>query len=107
MYKICFYVPVDNAEAVKNAVFAAGAGRIGDYEQCCWQSEGVGQFLPKDNANPHIGSVGKVEQLAELKVEMVCDDANIRAALLALIEAHPYEEPAYQVWQVLSIEDLS
>ena len=106
MYKLCFYVPVDAAEQVKAAVFATGAGTIGDYQQCCWQSEGVGQFLANAGANPAIGHVGKLETVAELKVELVCDDTQVKLAVLALIAAHPYEEPAYQVWPVLSLEDL-
>ena len=106
MYKLCFYVPVNAADAVKAAVFATGAGTIGDYQQCCWQSEGTGQFLANSGANPAIGNIGELEKVAELKVELVCADAHIKAAVEALIDAHPYEEPAYQCWNVLGLEDL-
>jgi hypothetical protein len=90
-------------EIVKQALFAAGAGRIGDYDSCCWQVAGQGQFRPLAGADPFIGSQGKVETVEEYKVELVCDDASIAAAVAALKQAHPYEEPAYQVWKLDNI----
>jgi hypothetical protein len=106
MYKLCFYVPTADAEAVKQAVFATGAGRIGDYDCCAFEIQGTGQFRPLEGSNPHIGQQQKLEKVAESKVEMVCEDHLIKAAIQALIEAHPYEEPAYQCWQVLTIDEL-
>jgi hypothetical protein len=100
MYKLAFFVPVADAEAVKEAVFATGAGRIGDYEACCFQTPGTGQFRPLAGANPHIGRVGELERVEELKVELVCEDRLIHAAVAALKLAHPYEEPAYDVWKL-------
>ncbi|MGM0783343.1 MAG: NGG1p interacting factor NIF3 [Pseudomonadota bacterium] len=100
MYKLAFFVPTDDAETVKEAVFATGAGRIGDYEACCFQTPGTGQFRPLDGANPHIGQVGDLERVEELKVELVCEDDLIRQAMAALREAHPYEEPAFDVWKL-------
>ncbi len=106
MYKLCFYVPLENAEEVKAAVFAAGAGRIGDYDSCCWQSEGVGQFRPLDGANPAVGEMSQVNTVAEAKIEMVCEALIIRTVVEAMIAAHPYEEPAYQIWPVLTLDGL-
>ncbi|WP_163649175.1 NGG1p interacting factor NIF3 [Modicisalibacter sp. 'Wilcox'] len=103
MYKLAFFVPVEDAEPVKEAVFATGAGRIGDYEACCFQTRGSGQFRPLAGADPHIGRVGELEHVEELKVELVCEDGRIRDAVAALKTAHPYEEPAYEVWR---LEDL-
>lgn len=100
MYKLAFFVPVEDAETVKEAVFATGAGRIGDYEACCFQTRGTGQFRPLTGASPHIGSVGNLERVEELKVELVCEDHLIGEALAALKAAHPYEEPAYDVWRL-------
>lgn len=100
MYKLAFFVPVADAETVKEAVFATGAGRIGDYEACCFQTRGTGQFRPLAGATPHIGRVGDLETVEELKVELVCEDARIEAAVAALKAAHPYEEPAYDVWKL-------
>ena len=100
MYKFCFFVPESHLEAVKEAVFATGAGRIGDYDSCCWQTPGQGQFRPLEGSNPFLGSRGEVEQVDEYKVEMVCDDHVIEAAIEALFEAHPYEEPAFDVYRL-------
>lgn len=101
MRKLEFYVPLDYAERVKNAVFAAGGGRIGDYDQCCWETEGVGQFRPLNGSRPFIGEAGGgVERVRELKIEMVCNDDKADAAVEALLEAHPYETPAYQLWKL-------
>lgn len=100
MYKLCVYVPDSHVDAVKQALFAAGAGRIGDYDSCCWQVLGQGQFRPLAGADPFIGSTGKVETVVEYKIELVCDDKFIAAAVGALKQAHPYEEPAYQVWKL-------
>ena len=97
MYKLCFYVPETHLEAVKAAVFAAGAGRIGDYDSCSWEVLGRGQFRPLAGSKPFLGQQGEVEQVAEYRVEMVCDAASIRGAVAALKRAHPYEEPAWDV----------
>ena len=97
MYKICFYVPENATDLVKQAVFDAGAGKIGDYDCCSWQTLGTGQFRPLDGSNPFIGKQGKVETVNEYKVELVCDDQHVKAAIVALKKAHPYEEPAYDV----------
>ena len=102
MYKLGFYVPSSHLEEVKAAVFNVGAGRIGDYDQCCWQALGQGQFRPLQGAAPFIGEQGRVEHVAEYRVEMVCDDACVRAVVQAMTAAHPYEEPAWDLVQVVT-----
>lgn len=97
MYKITVYVPVSHLEPVKAALFVAGAGRVGNYEACAWQVEGQGQFRPLAGSKPFIGAEGELETVAEYKVELVCAAAEIHAAIAALKQAHPYEEPAYDV----------
>ena len=97
MYKLCFYVPESHLEVVKDAVFAAGAGRIGDYDCCCWQVAGQGQFRPLAGSSPFIGKEGEIEQLAEYRVEMVCEPARASQVVAALKNAHPYEEPAWDM----------
>ncbi len=103
MYKLAFFVPPEQLESVKEAVFATGAGRIGHYEACCWQVQGTGQFRPLAGANPFIGRQEELSRVDEYRVEMVCADDCIHAAVAALREAHPYEEPAYDVWK---LEDI-
>ncbi len=97
MYKICFYVPESHLELVKGAMFKKGAGRFGGYEHCCWQSKGVGQFRPMKGSDPFIGVAGALEVLDEYKVEMVCEYSCVKDVIESLRQAHPYEEPAYEV----------
>lgn len=104
MYKLVFYVPVDHLEIVKQAVFAAGAGKIGEYDRCCWQVLGVGQFRPLAGSAPCLGRVGSLAEVEEYRVELVCDEATIKQAVRALISAHPYEEPAYDVWKLAEFD---
>ncbi len=100
MYKLAFFVPESHLEIVKTAAFSAGAGRIGDYECCAWQTLGQGQFKPMAGSNPFIGEQGNIEVVEEYRVEMVCDDTLVKGALEAMKAAHPYEEPAYDVWRL-------
>ena len=103
MYKLVFFVPETHLEAVKAAVFTAGAGRIGNYDSCCWQSLGQGQFKPLSGSNPFLGRQGQLCQVAEYRVEMVCADDCLQAAVAALRKAHPYEEPAFDVWRLAEV----
>jgi hypothetical protein len=102
MYKLCFYVPESHLEAVKSAAFAAGAGRIGAYDSCCWQVGGLGQFRPLQGSQPYLGNQGQVEQVDEYRVEMVCDAGHVRRAVEAMLSAHPYEEPAWDLVQLIT-----
>ena len=97
-YQLCFYVPDTHIEQVKQAVFAKGAGRIGQYDHCAWQTPGEGQFRPLPGANPTIGAQNEVETVREYKVEMICAATCLPAVIDALHAAHPYETPAYSVW---------
>ncbi len=99
--KWVIYVPRENSEAVRAAVFEAGAGHIGDYSHCSWSVAGTGQFLAHDGASPAIGSVGTVERVAEDRVEVVAP-ARARAEVLAAMRAaHPYEEPAFDIFALV------
>ena len=97
MLLISFYAPENTVEIIKNAMFSAGAGRIGNYDQCAWQTKGTGQFRALANSHPHVGSQHQLETVPEIKVEMVCETNCIEAVISALRSHHPYEEPAYHV----------
>ncbi len=97
-YKLIFFVPENAVEDVKKAIFATGAGSSGNYAQCSWQTLGVGQFLPLDGANPTIGEVDTVERVSEWRVEILCSAETISVAVETLKAAHPYEEPAFEVY---------
>ncbi len=105
-YKICFYVPIEECETVKQALFAAGAGRLGHYDCVAWQTQGKGQFRPLEGAQPAIGEADTLSYVDEFKVELCCDSAHLDAALAALKQAHPYEMPAIDVWPLLDAFNL-
>ena len=104
MYKLIVFVPETHTEVVKSALFEAGAGRQGDYDSCCWQTLGQGQFRPLAGSQPYLGRQGEVETVAEYRVEMLCEEASLAAAIRALRQAHPYEEPAFDVLPLVSVD---
>ncbi|MCO5141627.1 MAG: NGG1p interacting factor NIF3 [Oligoflexia bacterium] len=99
LYAIVFYVPEENLESVKDAMFAAGAGKWGAYERCAWQVKGRGQFMPLEGSSPHIGSTNKIEYLDEWRVEMICEATFLHEVIAAMKTAHPYETVAYTAVQ--------
>ncbi len=100
--KVVTFVPPDALEAVASAMAAAGAGVIGNYGACSFRSDGLGSFLPMKGANPTTGSVGVVSTEPEVRLEMVCPSRLADAVVSALVEAHPYEEPAFDLYEVRS-----
>ncbi len=96
-YKLCFFVPPSHVEAVKEAIFKVGGGKLGDYDSCAWQTLGQGQYRPLPGANPYQGEIDSVSIEEEYKVEIHCREEIIAEALKAMLEAHPYEEVAYDV----------
>lgn len=96
------YIPVGQAAALIDALAAAGAGAVGDYTACAWETDGTGQFLPGPGANPTIGAVGEVTRVAETRIEMVLPRTRREAVLAALRSAHPYEEPAFSFIELAS-----
>ncbi|MFT4835559.1 MAG: hypothetical protein ACJAYB_001576 [Psychromonas sp.] len=107
MYQLIFYVPASHLGSVKSALFAAGAGWIGNYDYCSWQSLGEGQFRPLADSHAFIGTKNEVTKIAEYKVEMVCSAENIKSALQALITTHPYETPAYGVLEMKAVDNFN
>ncbi len=105
IHHLVVYVPAAHTEAVKAALFAAGAGRIGNYDCCCWQTVGTGQFRPLPGRRPAIGMAGgEVETVPEVKLELVCPADRLAPVLAALRSAHPYETPAFFHWPVHGVE---
>ena len=97
MFQIHCYVPESHLQQVKQALFDAGAGQLGHYNQCCWETKGKGQFCPDQAAEPFIGNHGETTTVTEYKIELVCHADHIDAARKALLLAHPYETPAYGI----------
>lgn len=100
--KVVTFVPPDRTDAVVDALATAGAGAIGAYEACAFRSEGVGQFRPLPGAQPYLGTVGALETTPEIRIEMVLPRGRRDEVVAALLRAHPYETPAYDVLELAS-----
>jgi hypothetical protein len=100
--KLVVFVPAEQLEAVREALFAAGAGRIGDYERCSWYTEGTGTFLPGRGTSPVLGEHGVEARLPELRLETTYAAELHDDVIAALREVHPYEEPAFEVYELVA-----
>jgi hypothetical protein len=103
-HKLVWFVPEEALDATREAVFAAGAGRIGDYERCSWYTSGTGTFLGRSGTDPAIGEPGREERTPELRVETVVPAEKASEVVAALLEAHPYEEVAYELYPLVDLE---
>jgi dinuclear metal center YbgI/SA1388 family protein len=99
-YKLVVFVPIASAAKVSNAVFAAGAGAIGNYSNCGFTAEGTGTFLPMAGAKPAIGKKGKLERVNEIRFETIVPAEKLDGCIAAMRKAHPYEEPAFDVFKL-------
>ena len=99
--KLVVFVPREALESVRDALFAAGAGRIGNYERCSWYTAGTGTFRGGAGSDPAIGEAGREERVSELRLETVYPEERHDEVIAALRGAHPYEEPAFDVYPLL------
>ena len=99
--KLVVFVPREALDPVREAVFAAGAGRIGDYERCSWYTQGTGTFFAGEGAEPSVGEKGREERVPELRLETVFPEDRQDDVIAALRRAHPYEEPAFDIYALL------
>lgn len=99
--KLVWFVPREALDATREAVFAAGAGRIGDYERCSFYAAGTGTFLGGEGTHPAVGQAGTEQRVAELRVETIAPAESVGAVVAALVEAHPYEDVPYDVYPLL------
>ena len=102
-YKLVWFVPREALETTRDAVFAAGAGRIGNYTRCSWYTAGTGTFFGGEGTDPSIGQAGREERVAELRVETVVSDDRVREVVDALVAAHPYETVAYELYALAEL----
>jgi dinuclear metal center YbgI/SA1388 family protein len=100
--KVVVFVPEKDLDRVADAMFAAGAGNIGEYSQCSFRLVGTGTFFGSDAANPTIGDKGRREEVSEWRLEAICPEAAADRVVLAMRRAHSYEEPAYDVYPLRS-----
>ena len=102
VFKFAVYVPVKYANKVSRALFDAGAGKIGNYTKTSFNITGQGTFRPMEGTNPFIGKIGKKETVSEIKIETVIPERNLESVIQAMKNAHPYEEPAYDIYEILN-----
>ena len=99
--KLVVFVPAEALDAVRVALFGAGAGQIGEYERCSWYTDGTGTFLGGPGTDPAVGERGVEERVPELRLETVFPEERHDEVVAALRAAHPYEEPAFDVYPLL------
>jgi dinuclear metal center YbgI/SA1388 family protein len=102
LVKIMVFTPLDALDKVAQAMFAAGAGSIGDYKECSFETQGVGAFLPTGSAEPAIGKLGEREEVEEKKLELLCSSHQLSKVIAAMKSAHPYEEVAHDIIPLLN-----
>ncbi len=98
LLKLVVFVPVGHEDAVRDALAAAGAGQIGNYSHCTFQVSGCGTFMPGAGTNPYAGTIGQLEKADELRVETIFPATQRAAVINKMVEAHPYEEVAYDLY---------
>jgi len=102
LFKVVVYVPFDHVKAVQTAMAEAGAGHIGKYSACSFRTPGIGSFCPEEGSQPFIGSVGRLEEVEEYRLETVVEQDGLQQVLQAMLSAHPYEEVAYDVYRLVN-----
>jgi hypothetical protein len=100
--KLVVFVPREALDPLREALFAAGAGGVGDYTHCSWYTEGTGTFLGGAGTSPSVGRAGREERVAELRLETIFPAERQDAVVAALREAHPYEEPAFEIYDLVA-----
>lgn len=96
--KIVTFVPLANADAVRDAIGNAGGGKMGNYSHCSFSTKGQDRFKPLEGANPHIGAVGKYETVEEERIEFVCESGLVKNVIEAIKKVHPYEEVPIDIY---------
>lgn len=106
MIKIVTFVPVADAEKVRTAMGDAGAGRLGNYTHASFSVKGVGRFLPGEGAHPAIGEVGKLEEVEEERIEVICQKDKVKEIVAAIKKVHPYEEIPLEIYKLVDVKEL-
>lgn len=103
MYKIVVYAPVTHANLIRKVLAENGAGKMGEYEECSFSCKGIGRFKPSKNAKPFVGEAGIIEEVEEERIETICDKAKIKEVIAAVRFAHPYEETAIDIFEMVDV----
>ena len=101
MYKIITFVPIKDAQKVRQAMGNAGAGVLGKYHHASFSTKGVGRFISGQGAHPTIGEVGNLEEVEEERIEMICEEDKVKDVIAAIKKTHPYEEVPLEIYELL------
>lgn len=104
MFKIITFVPVKDANKVRQAMGDVGAGVLGNYHHASFSSKGTGRFIPEEGAKPAIGQRGKLEKVEEEKIEVICQKDKVKEVVAAIKGAHPYEEVPIEVYRLVEVD---
>ncbi len=97
-------VPETHADAIREALGRAGAGKVGNYSHCSYSVKGIGRFMPNEGANPYLGKSGIVEEVIEERIETVCSYEILEYVVEEVRKAHPYEQPGIDIYPVYEIQ---
>lgn len=106
MYKIITFVPIQDAQKVRQAIGDAGAGRLGNYHHTSFSTKGIGRFTPSEGANPAIGEVGKPEEVEEERIEVFCEKDKVKDVIATIKRTHPYEEVPLEIYQLIDEDKI-
>lgn len=103
MFKIVTFLPIKDAQKVRDAMGDAGAGVLGNYHHASFSTKGIGRFTPEEGAHPSIGEVGKLQEVEEEKIEVICEKEKVTEVVAAIRRTHPYEEIPIEVWPLTTL----
>lgn len=106
MFKIVTFVPVADAEKVRQAMGDAGAGEWRNYHHASFSSRGIGRFTPSKGAHPAVGKIGKPEEVEEERIEVICQKEKVKAIVAAIKKVHPYEEIPLEIYRLVDENEL-
>lgn len=107
MFKIITFVPIADAEKLRQVMGDAGAGILGKYHHASFSTRGMGRFIPAKGAHPTIGKVGKMSEVKEERIEVICDKEKVKEVVAAIRKNHPYEEVPLEIYELVNLEKVS
>lgn len=106
MFKIITFVPIKDAEKVRVAMGDAGAGILGNYHHASFSTRGIGRFIPGKGAHPTIGEIGKISEVEEERIEVICEKEKVKDVVAAIRKIHPYEEVPLEIYQLVNEDEI-
>lgn len=107
MYKIITFVPIKDADKLRKVIGDAGAGVLGKYHHASFSTRGVGRFIPGAGAHPTIGEVGKMSEVDEERIEVICEGDKVKDVVAAIRKNHPYEEVPLEIYQLVDEKEVT